>query len=106
MNPETLAMFGLPAGGELVIIGIFGLLIFGRRLPDVARSIGKSIVEFKKGIREVKDDIDVQSKLESQSPARISQTPAPPPAPTSEPANTAPAVDEPARENNESGVPQ
>jgi len=49
---------GLP---ELVVIGVIAILLFGRRLPDVARSFGKSIVEFKKGIRDVKDDIDTQS---------------------------------------------
>ncbi len=49
---------GLPGGTEMVIIGILALLIFGRRLPDVARSMGKSIVEFKKGLRDVKDQID------------------------------------------------
>ena len=48
-----LGFFSLPGGTEWVVILIVGLLLFGRRLPDVARSIGKSIVEFKKGIREV-----------------------------------------------------
>jgi len=59
-----LGFFSLPGGTEWIVILIVGLLLFGRRLPDVARSIGKSIVEFKKGIREVKDDIDDQSKPE------------------------------------------
>lgn len=67
MNLYTLAMFGFPAGSEWILIGGFALLIFGRRLPDVARSIGKSIVEFKKGLRDVKDDIDQRSKIESSS---------------------------------------
>lgn len=59
-------MFGLPGGSEWLIILIVALLIFGRRLPDVARSMGKSIVEFKKGIRDVKDDIENESRLESK----------------------------------------
>lgn len=67
MNLYTLAILGLPGGSEWIIIGGFALLIFGRRLPDVARSIGKSIVEFKKGLRDVKDDIDQRSKIESSS---------------------------------------
>ena len=42
----------------LVVILIIALLIFGKRLPDVARSMGKGIVEFKKGLRGVEDEID------------------------------------------------
>ena len=41
---------------ELVVIGVVAVLIFGRRLPDVGRSLGESLVEFKKGLRGVKDD--------------------------------------------------
>lgn len=55
---EMLAFFNLPSGMELVVVLVFGLLIFGRRLPDVARSVGKSIVEFKKGLNDAKHEID------------------------------------------------
>ena len=75
MNPVTLAMFGLPGGAEWIIIGLVALLIFGRRLPDVARSIGKSIVEFKKGIKDVKDDVDIQSRLDSPPERKLPQSP-------------------------------
>ena len=40
---------GLP---EIVIFAFIVLLLFGKRLPDVMRSMGKSIVEFKKGAKE------------------------------------------------------
>jgi sec-independent protein translocase protein TatA len=55
---SLLAMFGLPGGMEWILIGLAALLLFGRRLPDVARSLGQSIVEFKKGLSDVKDQID------------------------------------------------
>ena len=41
---------------ELVVIGVVAVIIFGRRLPDVARSLGESLVQFKKGLGGVKDD--------------------------------------------------
>jgi len=64
-----LGLFSLPQGTELIVLVVFGLLLFGKRLPDVARSLGRSIIEFKKGIREVKDDIDQQSKSLPPSPS-------------------------------------
>lgn len=62
-----LALFNMPGGTEWIIIGVVALLLFGKRLPDVARSFGKSIVEFKKGIRDVKDDVDRESQAESNT---------------------------------------
>ncbi len=47
--------FTMPGGGEWIIILIIGLLIFGRRLPEVARSLGKSVNEFKRGLRDFED---------------------------------------------------
>ena len=70
MMEATPATF-MPGGFEWVVIAIVALLVFGRRLPDVARSLGKSIVEFKKGIRDVKDDIDTQSRIENNSQAKL-----------------------------------
>lgn len=46
---------------EMLIIGIIMLLLFGRRLPEVGRSLGQGIVSFKKGLKEVGDEINVQS---------------------------------------------
>lgn len=45
-------MFGLPGGVEFVIVLLVVLLLFGKRLPGAMNSVGKSIVEFKKGINE------------------------------------------------------
>ena len=49
-----LAMIGWQ---ELVVIAVVAVLIFGRRLPDVGRSLGEGLLEFKKGLRGVKDDV-------------------------------------------------
>lgn len=53
--------WGLPSGGEWIILLILGLLIFGRRLPEVGRSIGRSIVEFKRGVRGINEEIEEES---------------------------------------------
>jgi len=58
---HTLAILGLPGGGEWIILLVLGLLIFGRRLPEVGRSLGKGIVEFKKGIKGIEDDVEVET---------------------------------------------
>lgn len=36
---------------EVGIIGVVALLLFGKRLPEVARAMGRSIVEFKEGLK-------------------------------------------------------
>ena len=56
----TLAI-GMPGLTEWIIIGALGLLIFGKRLPEVGRSLGKGIVEFKKGLKGIDDDVEEQS---------------------------------------------
>lgn len=58
IETNCLALFGLPGGSEWIVIAILGLLIFGRRLPEVGRGLGKSIVEFKKGLKGIEEDID------------------------------------------------
>ncbi len=51
-------MLGIPGGWEWIIVLIIALLIFGKRLPGTMRSIGKGVVEFKKGLKGVKDEVD------------------------------------------------
>ena len=41
---------------EMIVIGIIALLLFGKRLPEVARSLGKGVVEFKKGLNGIDDE--------------------------------------------------
>ena len=43
---------------EIGMIALVGLLIFGNRLPEVGKSLGRGIVEFKKGVRGITDEID------------------------------------------------
>jgi sec-independent protein translocase protein TatA len=77
LNPvQFLAIFGMPGGMEIVVIIVIGLLIFGRRLPEVGRNLGKSIVEFKKGIKGIGDDIDKEAQRDDDDtePTKIDQS--------------------------------
>ena len=61
------ALGGL-GGWEWVILVLAVLLLFGsKRIPDLARSLGQSIKEFKKGAREVTDEIQ---NAPSETPAQ------------------------------------
>jgi sec-independent protein translocase protein TatA len=50
------------------IIAIVVFLLFGNRLPSVMRSLGQGVVEFKKGLQGVEDDVKSADKIEEQTP--------------------------------------
>jgi sec-independent protein translocase protein TatA len=67
-------LFGFSLGTpEIIMILIAGVLLFGRRLPEVGRYLGKGIVEFKKGIRGVEDDVDPNQPGNAPEPPKPPQ---------------------------------
>jgi len=46
---------------DMLVILAIALLLFGKRLPEVGKSLGKGIVEFKKGLKGIDDEIETQS---------------------------------------------
>jgi len=54
--------FMMPGPMELCIIGAVMLLLFGKRLPGVMRSLGESVVEFKKGVSHVSEPLEELDK--------------------------------------------
>ena len=67
---HTLA-FQIPSMGEWLVIAAFGLLIFGKRLPEVGRSLGKGILEFKKGLKGIEDDVEEASNQPAPRASRF-----------------------------------
>jgi sec-independent protein translocase protein TatA len=56
---------------EVIVIAVIALLIFGRRLPEVGRSLGKGIVEFKKGLRGIEDEINESERADDRAPEQL-----------------------------------
>ena len=49
-------MFGI-GPTEMIVVGLVALLLFGNRLPEVMRSLGRGVTEFKKGVSGIEDEV-------------------------------------------------
>jgi sec-independent protein translocase protein TatA len=53
----------------MLIVGVIAVMLFGNRLPEVGRSVGRSIMEFKKGMRDIQSQMDVS--MHDPSPSQM-----------------------------------
>ncbi len=71
----SLAFIGQPSFWQLMVILVVVLLLFGaNRLPKMARNLGSSLTEFKKGLRGETGDGDDDEKIDPSSPEEKSET--------------------------------
>ena len=60
-------MFGNLGAGEIILILLVILILFGaKKIPELAKGLGKGMSEFKKGLREVEDEIKNADKDEKK----------------------------------------
>jgi sec-independent protein translocase protein TatA len=71
-------MFGSIGMPELIVIFVIALIIFGpRKLPELGRSLGKSINEFKRASNELKSTLEEEIRVDEQrTAAKAPETPA------------------------------
>lgn len=109
------SLFGLFNLGtqEILVLLVLGVLLFGRRLPEVGRYLGKGIVEFKKGMKGLEDEVSgetVSRQTHSDPVPALDQARPPQRVPTSvpkfedSPLNTAVTATAPKFEDNAGAV--
>ncbi len=76
MHP-LLALFNIGTQ-EILILLVLGVLLFGRRLPEVGRSLGKGIVEFKKGLKGLEDEVESSTSAAPRQEPSALEPPRPP----------------------------
>jgi sec-independent protein translocase protein TatA len=86
-------MFGSIGMQELIIIFVIALIIFGpRRLPDLGKSLGRSIAEFKRASNELRNTLEDEIRIDEQRQTKASEPTTPVSTPTETHTASAPAA--------------
>ena len=89
-----------PSHWEILVIFLVVLLLFGaRRIPEMAQGLGKGIREFRKAVKDVKEEVDVTGAMNQPTqtiPPAVGQVARQEPAPAPQPATAQPAAAKPA----------
>ena len=85
-------MFGSIGMPELIIIFVIALIIFGpRKLPELGKSLGRSLNEFKKASNDLQNTLEQEIKLEEQKESAAAARKPEPEAPAITPETSAPS---------------
>ncbi len=68
LHSTLFAFIGISSPAAYIVLGIVAIILFGNRLPSVMRSLGRSVVEFKKGVAGIEDDVDSTAPISSEKP--------------------------------------
>jgi sec-independent protein translocase protein TatA len=67
---NSIFAIGMPGGWEWIIIILVVLIFFGaKKIPELARGLGRGIREFKDATKEIKKDIEDSTKVEGENNA-------------------------------------
>jgi Tat protein translocase TatB subunit len=91
-------MFGIGMT-ELIVIFVIGLVVLGpKKLPELARTLGRSLAEFRRASNDLRREFMSVAEDAQIAPTAIAPRTTPPATPPAEPAPAAPPPDEPARD--------
>ena len=62
-HPATQLAFLFPGSSEMIVILIVGIMLFGRRLPEVGRTVGQAMVKMRQGLNKLRSEIDLESDV-------------------------------------------
>ncbi len=77
MIDVTVVLALVPHALEIGLVLVLGVLLFGNRLPGIARFLGRNMTEFRKGVAEIKEEVrsidtvaEPKKKDESEDPTK------------------------------------